>query len=133
MSDSLLAQESIRMTDDLVRVDALLAKMKEALPLHATPLPDLAAVMRRQRPEANLPRQWRITEVTYAGDPGGIMCHLDAGQDSGAGRFVVSITQVTFDRRVPMAREIAAYQKRRVKWLRKLGIGKLPLEEDMGP
>ena len=32
---------------------------------------------------------------------------------------VVSITYLTFDRRLPLAREIAAYQKHRVKRLRR--------------
>ena len=33
--------------------------------------------------------------------------------------FFVSITHLTFDRRLPLAREIAAYQKHRVKRMRR--------------
>jgi hypothetical protein len=115
-----------------VRVDALLARMKEALPLHAAPTPELAAMIRKQKPQENLPRQWRITDVSYAGDPGGIMCRLDDGRDGGVGGFVVSITHLMFDRRLPMAREIAVYQKHRVKSLRKLGADGRQLQEDRG-
>jgi hypothetical protein len=118
--------------DDLLRVDALLTGMREALPLLAAPTPELAAVIRKQKAGYDLPRQWRVIDVTYAGDPGGIMCRLDDGKEGGVGGFVVSITHLTFDRKVPMAREIAAYQKHRAKWLRKLGAHKRPLQEDRG-
>ena len=33
--------------------------------------------------------------------------------------FFVSITHLTFDRRLPLAREIAAYQKHRIKRIRR--------------
>jgi hypothetical protein len=116
--------------DDLFRVQALLDGLRQALPIRATPTPELAAVMRRQKPERVLPREWQIEDVTYAGDPGGLMCRLHDGASGDDGSFVVSITHLRFHRSVPMAREIAAYQKRRVKWLRKLGVDKMPLRED---
>ena len=53
------------------------------------------------------------------GDEGGIVCRLDFGQDDGEKVFFVSITHLTFDRRLPLAREIAAYQKHRVKRIRR--------------
>ena len=120
------------MTDDILRVSALIDGMQKALPIRVTPTSELATVLRQQRPGRELPREWEVAKVSYAGDPGGIMCRLRAGPDGDAGNFVVSITHLTFDRRVPMAREIAAYQKRRAKWLRKLGVGKLPLRDDKG-
>jgi hypothetical protein len=112
--------------DDLLRVNALLAAMDAALPLHVALTPQLAAAMRKERPGRDLPREWRVTEVSYAGDPGGIMCRLDDGT-GGDNPFIVSITHLIFDRRVPMAREIATYQKRRVKWIRRMGAAKRPL------
>ncbi|HET6158100.1 MAG TPA: hypothetical protein VFE34_07140 [Dongiaceae bacterium] len=119
-----------RVIDDLLRVDALLEGMQQMLPIRTTPTPELAAVIRQQRPGLDLQPEWQIAEVTYAGDPGGIMCRLRAGTDGGGGDFVVSITHLRFDRRVPMAREIVAYQKRRVERLRRLGADKMPLRED---
>lgn len=118
------------MIDDLLRVQALLDGMTSALPIRVTPTPELAAVMRQQRPLRDLPQEWQIAEVTYAGDPGGIMCRLHDGTGGDGGSFVVSITHLRFDRRVPMAREIAVYQKRRIKSLRKLGADTMPLRED---
>ena len=43
------------------------------------------------------------------------------GQEDADPVFFVSITHLTFDRRLPLAREIAAYQKHRVKRLRRSG------------
>ena len=119
------------MIDDFLRVSALLSGLEGALPLHAEPIAELAAVMRRDLPGRPLPRQWRVTQVSYAGDPGGIMCRLE--EESAGRTFVVSITQLKFNARTPMAREIAAYQKHRIKWLRKMGAPKAPLVERTGP
>ena len=120
------------MIDDLLRVDALITRMREALPLSAFATPELAAALQKRKPGCDLPRQWRVTEVTYAGDPGGIMCRLDDGKDGGVGGFVVSITHLTFEHKAQMAREIKAYQKHRIKSLRKLGGATMPLREDRG-
>jgi hypothetical protein len=51
----------------------------------------------------------------YAGDEGGIMCHLTFDEAEKEEVFVVSITPLSFDRRRPVAREIAFYQKHRIK------------------
>jgi hypothetical protein len=117
--------------DDFLRVSALLAGLEGALPLHAEPLAELATVMRQDLPGRPLPRQWRVTQVSYAGDPGGIMCRLE--EESVDRSFVVSITQLRFNARTPMAREIAVYQKHRSKRLRKMGVPKAPLVERTGP
>ena len=48
----------------------------------------------------------------------GIMCHLDVpGLESKA--LVTSITHLLVDQAMPVAREVAAYQKRRIKRLRR--------------
>ena len=51
------------------------------------------------------------------------MCKLDFGQEDTDQAFFVSITHLTFDRRLPLAREIAAYQKHRVKRIRRSSSG----------
>jgi hypothetical protein len=55
----------------------------------------------------------------YLGDEGGILCHLAFDADIGPRAFIVSITHLLFDRRNPLAREIASYQKHRFKRLRR--------------
>jgi hypothetical protein len=52
------------------------------------------------------------------GDVGGILCKLDLGPDVENAAFV-SITYLRFDARLPLAREITAYQKHGVKHLRR--------------
>ena len=46
---------------------------------------------------------------------------LPRNANDGREVLLVSITHLTFDRRLPLAREIAAYQKHRVKRLRRSG------------
>ncbi len=59
-----------------------------------------------------------IIGLRYMCDDGGIVCKLDLGPaiDNEAH---VSITHLRFDTRLPLARAIAAYQKHRVKRLRR--------------
>jgi len=62
-----------------------------------------------------------VTEVMYMGDEGGVMCHLTFDEEDATEVFLTSITHLAFDRRLPVAREIAAYQKHRIKRLRRGG------------
>ena len=81
----------------------------------------MLAQLQEQAPDLALPPRCQITWIHDAGDEGGIVCKLDFGTEDDRAVFVVSITYLTFDRRLPLAREIAAYQKHRVKRLRRSG------------
>ena len=77
-----------------------------------------------QKPAAFCPQVSRqtqngdiVTWISYAGDEGGIMCRSTPAPIQRA-RFT-SITHLRFDPRLPLAREIGAYQKHRVKRLRR--------------
>ena len=59
-----------------------------------------------------------ITGLHYMGDEGGIVCKLDLGA-SVQNQAFVSITHLRFDPRMPLGRKITAYQKHRVKRLRR--------------
>ena len=96
-----------------------MAKLKAALPLPAMVTPPMMAQLQEQAPGLDLSPRCQITQIHYAGDEGGIVCKLDFGTEDDRAAFVVSITHLTFDRRLPLAREIAAYQKHRVKRLRR--------------
>ena len=107
------------MIDDPDQVDRLLDRMRAALPLPARMAPRLLATVRDQDPATPLAAACRITRVDYAGDEGGIACHLARhGGDEEGKLIVTSITHLEFDPRLPFAREIAAYQKHRIKRLR---------------
>ena len=107
------------MIDNPLQADLLMAKLKAALPLPARAAPLMLAQLQEQAPGLDLPPQCQITGIHYAGDEGGIVCRLNFGQADGDKVFFVSITHLTFDRRLPLAREIAAYQKHRMKRVRR--------------
>ena len=109
------------MIDDPDRVDRLLDRMRAALPLPARMTPRLLATVRDQDPATPLAAACSVTQVDYAGDEGGIVCHLERGGGDEKGKLIVtSITHLEFDPRLPFAREIAAYQKHRTKRLRRI-------------
>ena len=105
------------MIDHPAQVEPLIAKLKAALPLSATVSAPMLAVLHEQSSGTDLPPQCQITGIHYVGDEGGIVCRLDFGNEKAEKVFFASITHLTFDRRLPLAREIAAYQKHRIKRL----------------
>jgi len=117
------------MIDNPQQVERLVPKLRETLPLVAALTPPLEAVVREQSPEIDPPKRCPVTRIDYAGDAGGIMCQLAFGNGESEHVFFVSITHLTFDRRQPFAREIAAYQKHRVKRMRRLSS--LDLDSDV--
>jgi hypothetical protein len=106
------------MIDNIEQVDRLLPKLLASLPLYATLTQQLAAALRKDAPEHDLPQQCEILDIGYAEYTGGIMCKLVLTGPGGERVFHVSITHLIFDRRHPLAREIAAYQKHRLKRMR---------------
>ena len=108
------------MIDHPDQVDRLLARMRAASPMPARMTPRLLATVQEQDPGTPMAAACRITRVDYAGDEGGIVCHLERGGDEKGKLIVTSITHLEFDPRRPLAREIAAYQKHRIKRLRRV-------------
>ena len=111
------------MIDNPDQVECLVAKLRESLPLLATVTPEVAAVLREQSPAAEFLRPYRITRVDYAGDEGGIICKVELGPENDDRALFASITHLRFGQTGPISRQIAAYQKHRVKRLRRLGQG----------
>ena len=109
------------MIDNPEQVERLVAELRESLPLLATITPAVAAIIREQSPVAELSRPYPITRVDYAGDEGGIVCKVELGPESDDRAIFASITHLRFSHAGPIARKIAAYQKHRVKRLKRLG------------
>ena len=105
--------------DNPLQAELLIAKLKAALPLSATVSPPLLVQLQEQATGLDLSPQCQITRIHDAGDEGGILCKLDFGHADDREVLLVSITHLTFDRRLPLAREIAAYQKHRIKRIRR--------------
>jgi hypothetical protein len=101
--------------DNQNQVERLLRKLTEVMPLSAFASPALMATLRGRSSTAKIALDCKITKVIYAGDEGGVMCQVIFDEEENKEVFLVSITQLTFDRRLPVAREIAAYQKHRIK------------------
>ena len=107
------------MIDNPEKTARLLAALKAAVPFEVELTERLVEHMRNQNvPGADKAHQ-TVSDLSYAGDEGGIVCHMIPSEDEGA--LVVSLTQVRAPRSMPLAAEVAAYQKHRVKKLKKQG------------
>lgn len=106
------------MIDNPISAMELLAQIEKALPLPARLTPELRASLTDQNAAAPVPADCTITGLHYMGDEGGIVCKLDFGASMQNQAFV-SITHLRFDLRLPLGRKITAYQKHRVKRLRR--------------
>src|SRR5262249_41663405 len=111
------------MIDNPAQVERLVTTLRQSLPLFATVSPEVAAVIREQSPTADPLRRYPITRVDYAGDEGGIICKVELGPENDDRALFTSITHLRFGQTGPIARQIAAYQKHRVKRLRRIGYG----------
>ncbi len=110
------------MIDDIEKSGTLVERMRAALPLRAFTATGLRKSL-QQGSKQRFPPECSVTEVRYLGDEGGIACILDFGIDDTKEVHLVSITHLQFDRRNPLAREIEAYCKHRIKRLKKLHRG----------
>ncbi len=110
------------MIDNPGQAERLLIRLQAALPMPARMTPELAATLRTPDTAMEIPAACSIIAVHYAGDEGGIVCGLDVAAANDKAVYA-SITHLRFDPRLPVARDIAAYQKHRVKRLRRQPTG----------
>jgi hypothetical protein len=108
-----------QLIDNQDQVERLLRRLTDVLPLAALATPALVADLRERSSAAKITWHCQITDIFYAGDEGGVMCHVIFDQEEKEQVFLVSITHLAFDRRLPIAREIASYQKHRMKRIRR--------------
>ncbi|MCP3968911.1 MAG: hypothetical protein GY717_01050 [Rhodobacteraceae bacterium] len=107
------------MIDDPAKTYRLTVEMEASLPLETRLSPGLKRTLAKQSPETTIPDRCMVKKVFYMGDEGGISCHLDIGGPDSKTPFIVSITHLIFDRRCPLFRQIEAYQRHRVKKLKR--------------
>jgi hypothetical protein len=106
------------MLDDPRKTHPLMAMLKGALPIPTNITPYLARELSKQSPDIPIPSRRNVIGVVYSGDVGGILCCLDIGGPNTEIAHAVSITHLTFNRNIPLAREIEAYQRHRNKKLK---------------
>jgi hypothetical protein len=93
MKDSLTVwvDQEDRMLDDPEKTSGLLAALKAAVPFQVALTPEMVLQLRGKQVAAVAAEQ-TVSDLSYAGDEGGIVCHL-APSDGGAA-FFVSLTHV---------------------------------------
>jgi hypothetical protein len=108
------------MLDNPEKTARLMIAMKAALPFEVELTSSTIAYLRTQYIPYNVKPMQTVAKVSYAGDEGGILCHLQPEDTENV--IIVSLTHVRIHRSLPLAAAVFDYQKHRVKKLKKQGI-----------
>ena len=112
------------MTSSDFRVELLVQKLRRALPLTAHGRPSLTAMLRRRLSCQDVIPRVTVTDIFYAGEKNGLMCRVDVQGFADEPVVVVApVTQLAFNRKHPITRDIAAYRKRRAETAAVTGHG----------
>jgi hypothetical protein len=107
------------MLDHPEKTPKLLAALKAAVPFEVELTERLVNQLRAQHHAGADQKHHTVSDLSYAGDEGGIVCHIVPPEKREA--LVVSLTQLHVPRTMPLAAAVADYQKHRVKKLKKQG------------
>jgi hypothetical protein len=114
IGDSAFAPEEALMLDHPEKTARLLADLKAAALFEA----ELARPMFEHLQSENVvgaDRRYQIVwDLSYAGDEGGILCHMSRSEETGRA-LVVSLTYVRVHPSMPLAAAVLAYQKHPAK------------------
>jgi hypothetical protein len=111
--------EGVPMLDDPEQTERLLAALKAAIPFEAGVSPEALRRLRARESGSTWAARQIVHEVSYLGDMGGIVCHLQAPEAQEVA--VISLTHVRVSSSLPLAAQVARYQKHRIKKLRRQG------------
>jgi hypothetical protein len=117
-SPSSIAEGVALMLDHPDKTAQLLAALKAAAPFEVELPPSLFEHLQAED-VVDRPRHV-VWDLSYAGDEGGIMCHMSRSDETGHA-LVISLTYIHVPRSMPLARAVIDYQKHRVKKLKKQG------------
>ena len=106
------------MIDDPDKTDRLVRELEASLPLETRLSQSLKETLTKQSPDLEIPDRCHVTRIFYMGEEGGIVCGLDIGGPDTKTPYIVSITHLSFNRRIPLFRQIDAYQCHRIKKLK---------------
>jgi hypothetical protein len=107
------------MIDNQEKTELLIGALKECLPISAHITPEVARELSKDSAGNVILTGCNVVEIFYMGDYGGITCGLEFADHEEKTKHVVSITHLRFNRNTPFFREIDAYQRHRVKKLKK--------------
>lgn len=105
------------MLDHPEKTARLLAALKAAVPFDVELMPALIKHLKAKNILASNDVRQTVSDLSYAGDEGGIVCHIVPPDRREV--FIVSLTHVHVPSSMPFAPAVADYQKHRVKRLKK--------------
>ena len=105
------------MLDKPEKTRQLVDALKAALPLEVELMPELVAHLQAQQPPLVVKPRQVVSQISYAGDEGGIVCHILPEETENS--VIISMTYVRMPRKNPLAAAAFDYQKHRVKKLKK--------------
>lgn len=110
------------MTASIFDDNKLIWRLQRQLPLSAHGKPSLIAFLQRRGANVRTASRLKVTSVFRTGEACGLMCQFVL-EDEPEGRrvFVAPLEQLAFDRRHPIAREIAAFGRGRIPRRRPAG------------
>ncbi len=106
------------MLDQPEKTRDLLAILQAAAPFDVQLSSLILDQLRAQRAGREVKSRQTVSKISYAGDEGGILCHLEPDHDQEV--LIVSLTHLHIPRTLPFSAAVLAYQKHRTKKLKKL-------------
>lgn len=103
--------------DDLEAADIFAEKLQSSVPIKVTPAKEFLQTLREKGESATSKDKFIVDWVKYSGDVGGIMCAV-VPREPDKQRFVVSITHLKIDPQHPLASEVQAYKRQRIRGLK---------------
>jgi hypothetical protein len=105
------------MLDNFEKTTRLLTALKAAVPFEVEVLPSVIKHLQSESLTITNPTRQLVSDLSYAGDEGGIVCHIVP--EGGREALIMSLTHVRVPRKNPLAAAIIDYQKHRIKKLKK--------------
>ena len=107
------------MLDNPEKTAWLLAALKAAVLFEVDLTPAVVKTLQTRNIDGANQVRRTVSDLSHAGDEGGIMCHIAPLDQQGA--LFISLTHDRMPRTKPLAAAVAAYQKHRVKKLKMQG------------
>jgi hypothetical protein len=105
--------------DNFKEAQTLTTQLEKTLPFQVRPGKEFLKMMRDRGESVSAETDITVNSVIYTGDMGGINCTLESSsEDTLKEVFVVSITHLVIDPQHPLAKEVNAYQQKRIRGLK---------------
>ncbi len=99
--------------------ETLFEEMKKCLPIPARPTRELCQALDQEGTHIDPDQDIEILDVFDSGDVGGIVCVISKREEKQV--LIVSLTHLLIKPGHPLSDKIAAYQKKRIRRLKRYG------------